>query len=476
MSSVLLAASLRSGVVAGLLCALLLQGGCFRVVGAEPSELRVHGEVRVNGVEVFNTVGARAPVEDDWPPRWGDGGGAKGVIVEESRPLRGLKTVWLPRAMVLRGDDEDLRDAAALAGLGGTDLRARFEGRGSLLLAERDRFRPPWRVDDDAVVKPEDPEPAAVYRFVSGVEVGGAGAVPAVEVQRTWMAWYEPEALDGGADERRTAVVLPGLFGEPRGLIGRMVGELLDDGWCVLRVMTPPSRYMERVEVELPAVLFEDGGGEDGGSGRREALEAVGQELARTFDDRFAEYAYAVEAGMRYVSLARGALGRVALIGMSGGVWATPAAASRLELIDGVDVAAAVLLGGGADALGTGLASSYADHIGVLVLKRDGAEQRVSELPTRLIGELVASYVGASRLDVLKTTPAFGWAPVLVIDAAWDRIVPPRNGELLWRVVGQPERWTMRAGHLGLFFALPWFDGRLADWLDAAVPAADDAG
>jgi hypothetical protein len=469
-----LRASLRLLACVVLVGALLVQVGCFSVDAVDPSDRPLPFIVEMGGVDIHNVLESDAPRESHWPARWGERGGVKGVIVEEKRPLRGLVGVRTSRAMVLRADAEDVRDAVALSRFGGTDLRARFEGRGSLLLAEPERFRPPWRGDEDDVVKPEDPEPASVFRFVSGVEAGGVGPVPRVELQRTWMAWYEPDALDGGV-ECRTAIVLPGLFGAPRGLIGRMVGELLDDGWCVLRVMAPPSRYMERVEVELPAVLF-TGDDEDGVESRGAAIDAVGRELARVFDDRFAEYAYAAEAGVRHISATRRPVGRVALVGMSGGVWATTALASRIRVIDGADIEAVVLLGGGVDALSAGLGSTYVSKIGVLAFTRDGAEVSAAVLSQRVILELVAAYVKASRLEVLKTTPAFGLEPVLVIDAAWDRIVPAKNGELLWLVTGQQERWTMRAGHLGLFFALPWFDGRLADWLDAAVPAADDAG
>ena len=58
---------------------------------------------------------------------------------------------------------------------------------------------------------------------------------------------------------------------------------------------------------------------------------------------------------------------------------------------------------------------------------------------------------------------------MLLLHAAFDRIVPASTGDELYRRSGRPERWTYPLGHLGLFWWLPTQASRITAWVDDAV-------
>ncbi|HJN71868.1 MAG TPA: hypothetical protein QF528_04665, partial [Phycisphaerales bacterium] len=53
----------------------------------------------------------------------------------------------------------------------------------------------------------------------------------------------------------------------------------------------------------------------------------------------------------------------------------------------------------------------------------------------------------------------------LLVHAKWDKVVPAKNGDLLWKRAGKPERWIFSGGHLGLFATFDWHADDIVNWL-----------
>lgn len=249
-----------------------------------------------------------------WPERWGDGdpGVGKGVVV----PLDGPLDAWSPRrhgpwhARVPRGGDLEQVEALASGRAGEAGYRFRMEGYGAFVF-ERDPDIP--APDEDAEIGRS--EPAMLFAFVSGRPAedagdAGDGAEPHIEVERTWFAFYDhrrggaPEAGDPGLG---TVMLLPGLFGIPEPVIDLVTSAMRQRGWNVIRMLAPPSRFVEKTEIELDP--------DD---------PASPAEAAGVLMHRIAETAYAAEGAWGHVLGERPDLGDLpkVVFGGSGGAMA----------------------------------------------------------------------------------------------------------------------------------------------------------
>jgi predicted esterase len=193
-----------------------------------------------------------------------------------------------------------------------------------------------------------------------------------------------------------------------------------------------------------------------------------GAELARTiataFDNTLAENAYAAEAALRYLASHRPdvPLRPLVVVGFSAGAIATPAVVARLDARKEGPVDAAVLIGGGANALDIALRSELVKRSVPVVW--DG-----KEMPREALLVLRDSYLEASRLDPYHTAQLLRGRPVLQAHGRADTWVPASSGELLYERLGRPDQLVMSGGHELLFYFLPDKAEFIADWVDEAT-------
>lgn len=191
-------------------------------------------------------------------------------------------------------------------------------------------------------------------------------------------------------------------------------------------------------------------------------------DFAERFDQRLAEWTYAIEAALEYLDAADPAIptDRLCVVGFSAGGISAPTVAAGL----GDRVQAVVLIGGGADILrisqtngvtNAGLAFGALDPI------EGGYQPR--KLTRGELDQLSEAYLEMSQLDPYHTALALRATPTLMLHAAWDRIVPARCGRLLYERLGKPERWTFWLGHSLLFWRLPAYANSIASWVDEAT-------
>ncbi|MFG0258901.1 MAG: alpha/beta hydrolase family protein [Phycisphaerales bacterium JB041] len=292
--------------------------------------------------------------------------------------------------------------------------------------------------------------PAAACEVVSASEAADG----AYALERTAFALYTPSDDADTAEGRGVVVLLPGMFGTPEPVIDSVVGQLRGRGWHVVRMLTHSSRFTQRAEYVLVP------GGDIGG---------VAAEIAGVLGDRAAECAMAVEAACGYFAKASPGLPvdrRVAL-GMSGGGMILPTVVAR----EREAYKAAVFIGAGCDFAAIAMDSNYADWIDAVRVtweSEPAAEDRAA---------FTEAYRAAATLDSYHTAPAMRDIPALMLHGMGDRAVPAATGDLLWRRLGEPERWTVPAGHEVLFLAyLPSRAADVLDWIEGAVtpsPAAE---
>src|SRR5439155_17653395 len=84
--------------------------------------------------------------------------------------------------------------------------------------------------------------------------------------------------------------------------------------------------------------------------------------------------------------------------------------------------------------------------------------------------ELDERYLRHAPLDAYYAADAMRTMKILILQGTADLAVPSDQGDLLWRRLGEPERWTWPVGHELLFFFLPDQFDRIMHWLDAALP------
>lgn len=391
-------------------------------------------------------VGNPVASTDRWPARWGVPGAARGVIIPTDHRVGDLRPAHLGRFHQLRTGEVEYAHAQALAkGVGITEgFRFETEGPGSFV------FAPPVELADgvQAASAPGPDDAAEVFVYASAQLVERQDGEDRVAIERTWLALYAPRT----SDPVGTIVLIPGMLGTPEPIIEGMIRFWRAEGYAVLRFMSHPSRFTERVEVAI-------GPGEE---------EAVASRLASIYDQRTAECAYAADAAVGHVMSTRDTLrGKpVVLVGMSGGAMVLPTVYAYAPQ----RYAAAVLIAGGANFLRISAESNYADWIDAVVLDwapQDPASQGRPD-PERL-ARLSDAYLLASRLDAMHTAGEMAGIPVLVLHATNDKAVPSALGEQLWQRLGTPERWVYAVTHEIIFVMLPTQARRMGDWINAAI-------
>lgn len=258
----------------------------------------------------------------------------------------------------------------------------------------------------------------------------------------TRMKLYEPTGTHAGTLSRGLVVSLSSLAGLEYEL--PTVTQLTNRGWAVLVVNASTVRRFEEP-------VFLDADSDPTPAAKR---------LARIIDNRVAEIAYAVEAGVEYVSRQHSNLRAVpiVIVGFSAGALTAPAVAEILR----DRVAAMVLVGGGANLLDISQRSSLTNG-GIEIIWRD------KKSPPEAVARLNEAYVKQSRLDPYAICPRLTGVPALILHGLLDDIVPTDTGDVLYERLGKPERLSYPLGHRGLFWLLPGQAGRIADWIDEAV-------
>ena len=391
-----------------------------------------------------------------WPGRWGVPGSARGVIVPSAEGPERLRPAHLGRFHTLRVSDLEYAHAEALAKAVGKDDGFRFEaeGPGSLV------FLPSMLDEPDGPEKVDADAPAETVVFVTGAPLPPRATEidERVALQRTWISCYDAHPSAGEA--AGTIVLVPGMLGTPQPIIEGMIRFWRRAGYSVVRLLSHPSRFTERVEISVAP-------GDEA---------KAGAELAVLYDERTAECAYAAQAGLTHWLGARPELQELPVIyvGMSGGAIVGPAVLSH----DPGRYDAAVLIAGGVDFFSISATSNYAEWIDAVTIDwaPEDAESLGKPTPERL-STISESYLAASRLDAMHLAPDVT-VPTLVLHATNDRAVPSRFGETLWNRLGQPERWVFSMGHELIFVMLPTQAERMDAWMKRAVAggAKDPAG
>lgn len=384
------------------------------MVPVEPAG--VLGMIRLVAFVMMAVASAAQP--QAWPDRVG---GSRGYL----HVYEGTALSWFGRTIGARATGEVWPDAAAVAGFvehAGIDPSTiEYEQRSSHIAGVF------------ATSRPGDADRYRYAVFVSGQPVNGGRH----RLHRTWFRFSAPEQSKG------VAVVMPGMLGTPHPIIDRLEETLRGRGWGVLRMLVPPSRSTEHLPVEIDA---------------GDPAQAI-KRLAEELDQRTAECAYAVEAALDWLaSLGEPfADGPRVLLGISGTGMMLPAVLARNE--HAFD--AAVVLGGGANAFKILRESSYADTLdSVRVTWAGGA-------PTAgVLEELDSLYLQYAQLDAYTLAPMIGDVPMLLLHGANDRAVPAETGDLLWKRLGEPTRWSKPVGHELLFVGLALWAGDMMDWLD----------
>lgn len=451
-------------VLAGVLSLAGAAGGCVTFYQAEPGG---GTRVRSAGGDATDTPGLMRPAgvgagwqsREAWPARWRVFSGLRRSTITAAgkSPMGVITRIEGPLGSARRGPEAEKRieeelaeDVSLLAArhrsAGGSEtITIRGEGKGSYLFA-RSRDAGAERIWDGPAGRP-----SMYLKFASareapeyvqrGPEVQGRLLL----IDRTWMAFYEPAEAWGGP-ARGVVLLMPGMFGTPKEVLDLTVGVLRRHGWCVLRMLSQPSRFTERQEFAVDASNVEE----------------MSRRVARELVDRAAECAYAAEAAMMYLDQQRPDLTGLprAAVGMSGGAMVLPQVVAR----EPARYSGAVLIAGGVDYLRILLDSNYSDWIDAVRLRLPGGAEG-----TRVRAALIDGYRRHAGLDSADCLPALAGKRVLVLHAASDRAVPADLGEEMWRGLGEPERWVFSGGHEILFLMLPAQLERLATWLDEHV-------
>ncbi len=399
------------------------------------------------------------PLDGAWPGRLPPPAAPaeRGVVRVFEGPIQAWfkrHATWEPLA---RRDSDDV-DLAAWLGRPADADAPTLEGINSLV------FGFEVTLGAEAVTfKPAD-RPTMGLVFISAEPPHELDAAAGLELrrpvlQRTAFAVYEPQVRKPGkppgpmphARWRGTALLMPGMFGTPELVMDEFTRRLRGDGWWVVRMLSQPSRFTERIEFII-----------DPSSDPKPAAARIADRLST----RAAECAYAARAALSRIESIRPELAelpRVA-IGNSGGAMTLP----TVVALEPDRYAAAVLIGGGADYWLISLRSNYRELIGAIRVDWIGDEP--SEAWQRALD---IEYLASAPLDPYHASALLRGKPVLVHHAALDRAVPAALGDLLWRRLGEPRRTTVNFGHEFLFLLLGrHYDEMLTFLSDAVRPAA----
>jgi hypothetical protein len=274
------------------------------------------------------------------------------------------------------------------------------------------------------------------------------------EIERTWMA-CEPATTE---EVRGVAVIVPGTFGYPPELYEKWSDDLRSRGWSVLRLLSQPSRFTEQIKIDVAA-----------GEGAAE-----GKAFAEHADDRTAECAFAVEAGIEHMEQLDGRLeGKPrAILGFSGGAILAPAVVAYNP--DAYETA--VLVAGGANAASISIDSTFMKQFikSVFFTFEDGAVDRPAFEQAYLEHASLDSYHAAARFD--------DDTRVLVVDGSFDKAVPFASSAVMvdrFMAGGiTPVRRTYPTNHVMLFVALSEMVGQINSWVDGGelgLPPGEEA-
>ncbi len=428
----------RSLIVrAALLAIATLMGGCFRVEAASP--LRLTQTAAPSSSPAAAVAATSASI---WPERW-SASDAMGAIVPVEGPLSAWAGVRLGPEHYLRTGPTDRTDAEAVARVAGTDTGYQFvlEGPGGFIFQ---------RKDGDWKARQTSSKPTEMFKFVSARPLGKMQDIEVVSLERTWMGYYDAATDNATQGPRGLIVLVPGLFGVPEPVNDRFVEMCRQDGWAVLRLLAPPSRFTARSTFTVDEL----------------DLDASAVPIARELGQRAAEVAYAVEAGVEYVLDKRPELEPLphALVGMSGGAIALSTVYARTpELWD-----AAVFIAGGSNFLLTNEHSNYASWVQALQFDWGDTEPTPGERAA-IMDKLGQRYLEYAPLDGYHLAPLLQDKPVLMLHGRTDRAVPAEYGDELWERLGEPERWVFPVGHEILFITLNAQTARVLRWLDEAL-------
>jgi hypothetical protein len=398
--------------------------------------------------ENFRTPDCDAPFADftnDWPERFGerkhDGWTERGVVVEVPGPLdtEGGDATMLN----LSRQREDLR--ALVQGLNISQAcEVIAEGIGAHVITSKPMRRS--RMNQGL-------ETRMHFRFLSGEVWDAPPAIRAIDdpgefkervkVQSTWFT-IDPPKL--GLHEQGTALILPGMFGTPDPTLQSLARRLRDRGWWVVRMVSQPSRFTERMNYSLDPM-------------NAESAAAPAKEIS----SRTAECAYAVAHVLRELEARQPQLAgkpRVA-IGLSAGAMTLP----TVVAYEPERYCGAVLIAGGCHYWLMSQTSNYSRWIDAV---------RVKWLRPPTSQELRAfedSYLQHATLDSFHTAKAMHGKPMLVIQGSRDLAVPSPLGDCLWQRLGKPERELYPVGHELIAMQLPSQFGKITSFCDRSALA-----
>jgi len=378
-----------------------------------------------------------------------------GVINELDHPVSELAPAHLSRFHRLRVGETEYEDMASLAGGLGIDRAYKFqaEGPGCYLFVHR----PP--IDDESsddtendrkksTKKNGDDEPQLAFKFISAQHAGvartGQEDEEQLKLERTWFTYRTPR---GGQESIGTIMLMPGMMGTPEIVIDGIERYFCSKGWSVIRMLSHPSRFTERMRFGL----------EEGST----AL--VAQQIAEMFDTRTAEAAYSASGAVRFVHerFPGDAEKPVVLLGMSGGAMILPSVYS----FDPSLYSAGVMIAGGGNFLEINTRSNYAKWIDALDIDADPSDTEIQTPEKDQLRELVDLYLAMSKLDSLHTAGSMQGVPMLMLHASTDKAVPASTGDALHEALGKPERWVYPVGHELIFAALPMQTPKIERWM-----------
>jgi predicted esterase len=349
------------------------------------------------------------------------------------------------------------------------DAKPQFEHAGGFVFVPA--------VADDTAPAATAPRPLT-FKFVSARQTTPShqGGASAVVIERTWFALYDPlppKAEPGDPEPaakptRGLVVLMPGMFGTPTEPIVALIRRLRQEGYCVLRMLSQPSRFTESVTYALPL---------DGD------IAAAITPIAADLGDRAAEAAYAVESAVLYAKQERPGLRTLPrfAIGMSGGAMLLPVVLAR----EPDAYAGAVSIAGGVDYLRILTTSNYADWIDAVRVKwltpasaPAAAGVDVKAAPTTVsitasakrLQELSTLYRAAAPLDSANLVGSLKAIPWLLLHGASDKAVPAETGEELWEKLGKPERIVVKGGHEWVFMTLSSKFTAITEWINKHAP------